>query len=94
MFYLILGVLLYQMTSKRKLYRYAASIIFATREGHCYPVTRAIIDKRSINEGLSQHQRLAELYPHVIQPSGNNVRGVDVLFVQRTTEAGFMVSSS
>lgn len=70
-----------------RLYRFAASIIFATREGYCYPIA-----KWSVNDkpALSQRQRLAQLYPHVIQKS-DHVRGIDILFVQRTTEAGFMV---
>lgn len=71
-----------------KLLRYAATIIFATREGHSYPV----ISEKLINKGLSQRQRLAQLYPHVIQTRQlDHARGADVLFVQRTTEAGFMV---
>ena len=84
-----------------KLYRFAASIIFAAREGHCYPVTKWSLSDhgRSIlnGGGLSQRQRLAQLYPHVIQQQKQHqyklghVSGSDVLFVQRTTEAGFMV---
>lgn len=72
-----------------RLYRFAASIIFATREGYCYPIA-----KWSVNDkpALSQRQRLAQLYPHVIQKS-DHVRGIDILFVQRTTEAGFMPDS-
>jgi len=79
------------MTSKGKLFRYAASIIFATREG--YPVITGPFKEKLINVELSQHQRLAQLYPHVVrkQHKLDHVRGVDVLFVQRTTEAGFMV---
>lgn len=80
------------MTSK--LYRFAASIIFATREGHCYPATKWSLNEKAVTGGLSQRQRLTQLYPHVIQMQHNeldHVRGIDVLFVQRTTEAGFMV---
>ena len=75
-----------------KLFRYAATIIFANREGYRYPLTMVPLSK-SINGRLSQHQRLSQLYPHVIQMQHNldHVRGIDVLFVQRTTEAGFMV---
>ena len=76
-----------------KLFRYAATIIFAGREGYRYPLTIAPLNNKSINGELSRHQRLSQLYPHVIQMQHrlDHVRGVDVLFVQRTTEAGFMV---
>ena len=78
-----------------KLYRFAASIIFAAREGYRYPVTKWSLSDhgRSINGALSQRQRLTQLCPHVIQNQHKlgHVRGSDVLFVQRTTEAGFMV---
>ena len=76
-----------------KLFRYAATIIFAAREGHRYPLAVAPLNDMAVNGG-SQHQRLSQLYPHVIQMQKDkldHVRGVDALFVQRTTEAGFMV---
>lgn len=71
-----------------KLFRYAATIIFAAREGYRYPLAMAPLNDKA---GLSRHQRLSQLYPHVIQMQSDHARGVDVLFVQRTTEAGFMV---
>ena len=76
-----------------KLFRYAATIIFTAREGYRYPLAMAPLNDKVITGGLSRHQRLSQLYPHVIQMQDklDHVRGVDVLFVQRTTEAGFMV---
>ena len=75
-----------------KLFRYAASIIFATREGYRYPTKAECLNNNSISKGSSQRQKLLQLFPHVVQRKLGHVRGIDVLFVQRTTEAGFMVS--
>ena len=80
------------MTSKRKLFRYAASLIFATREGYGYAAANRT-SLINLKHG-SQKQRIAQLSPHVIQQkqSGiSHVKGIDVLFVQRSTESGFMV---
>ena len=73
-----------------KLFRYAASIIFATREGYHYP-TSGCLNNNLISKGSSQRQKLLQLFPYVVQRKLGHVRGIEVLLVQRTTEAGFMV---
>ena len=79
------------MTSKRKLFRYAASLILAAREGYGYAAVNKSITPFAILKDRSQKQRIAQLSPHVIQQKQSATRGIDVLFVQRTTESGFMV---
>ena len=80
------------MTSKRKLFRYAASLIFATRQGYGYTAAKDSTISLASLQHRSQQQRIAQMSPHVIQQLGTgHVKGVDVLFVQRATESGFMV---